>query len=170
MDLQFDLDIGAERQRNDKNVPLVYVMTLDLSTGSATRRRLSPVTGDFPTVNNKYIGVCAIRLSGCCLRIDARVSVPPSPLTPPCPRLLETICWHTHDSFVVSMISWVIHAWVDCRLDSSQVHLKLGGVAIDSVSMGVDALTSKPSRQLLSSIPIIWAAESLAFSDWVLSA
>lgn len=53
---EFDLDIGAEKQRTDRTIPMVWVMTLDLSTGTATRRRLAAVPGDFPTINNLYIG------------------------------------------------------------------------------------------------------------------
>lgn len=53
---EFDLGLGAEKKRTDENVPRVHVMTLDLATGTATRRCLSSVPGDFPTINNRLVG------------------------------------------------------------------------------------------------------------------
>ena len=57
--LQIDLDFGPEKPRTDSSVPLPYVMTFNLATGDATRRRLSSVSGDFPTIPNHLIGAAS---------------------------------------------------------------------------------------------------------------
>lgn len=61
--MQFDLDLGKELKVaevappvSESSLPHVFMMTFDLQSGKATRRRVAPAIGDFPTIPPRLTG------------------------------------------------------------------------------------------------------------------
>lgn len=53
--LQFDLDFGNDGQ-SEEEAPRLYMITLDLESGQASRRCISPAMGEFPTIHPRLTG------------------------------------------------------------------------------------------------------------------
>lgn len=60
---EFDLDLGKELKVaevappvSESSLPHVFMMTFDLQSGKATRRRVAPAIGDFPTIPPRLTG------------------------------------------------------------------------------------------------------------------
>jgi carotenoid cleavage dioxygenase len=45
---EFELDIGSSHFKTSDHMPRLHLMTFNLKTGEASRKRVSPVVGDFP--------------------------------------------------------------------------------------------------------------------------
>lgn len=64
--LQFELDIGSSHFRTPEHMPRLNLLTFNLKTGEATRKRVSPVVGDFPQIPGTKLGA-----PGCMLQMPA---------------------------------------------------------------------------------------------------
>mmetsp|Transcript_13987 Transcript_13987/g.42222 ORF Transcript_13987/g.42222 Transcript_13987/m.42222 type:complete len:538 (+) Transcript_13987:324-1937(+) len=52
---EFDLDFGNDGQ-SEEEAPRLYMITLDLESGQASRRCISPAMGEFPTIHPRLTG------------------------------------------------------------------------------------------------------------------
>lgn len=55
--LQFELNLGSHF-KSGAHMQYVHLLSFHLASGAASRRRVSPVVGDFPQIPQHLIGVC----------------------------------------------------------------------------------------------------------------